>query len=316
MNISNPIDSILARHFSGEELTVEERRELEAYQASHAEEYRKIESMVGSLSERPRPILVDTGKAWEQVASRLGLGAGRPLLRRLAPWLAVAASLMLLVGIGWALMGESAAADELRYANQGTRDTTLLLPDGSSITLAPFAEAVFAEQGTDRMRHVDLQGKATFDVKHNGQPFRVDAGRLRVDVLGTVFSVDAASEDHGHVVVKSGRVQVSLGHQSVELTAGEQVDVDNGTIGHKHQSQPAAAKIHVFSFDNTQVGEAAEEVGKAFDVRIDVDASIATANRVTTRMEVTSPMQALREFALLCGCRCDSVAPMRYRLRR
>ncbi len=316
MNTSHNIDEILARHFSGEPLSADERMAVEAYKADNEEEYRKVESILENMPDEAPAMAVDTDRAWQNVEPRLAEPGRKPLLRRLYPVLAVAASLLLLVGIGlWAprLMSSDGTR---HYANNGTNDSTFMLPDGSQMVLSPLASADFSMQDGDQLRHVALQGKAFFDVKHSGQAFRVDAGDLRVDVLGTSFTVDATNDDHGHVMVKTGRVQVSMGHQAVELTAGEQVDVDNGTIGHKKQTQPAALKTHEFSFDNTPIRDAAEEVGKALDVQIDVDAAVAADNRVTTHMEITTPKQALHEFALLCGCRYDSISPLRYRLKR
>ncbi|MBM6991759.1 MAG: FecR domain-containing protein [Prevotella sp.] len=316
MNTPNNIDEILARHFSGEPLSDEARQALEAYKADNEEEYRKVETILENMPDEAPSMDVDTDRAWENVEARLSPPASRSLLRRLYPVLAVAASLLLLVGIGlWAtrVLGSDGS---VRYANDGSRDTSIVLPDGSRMVLSPLASAEYRVENGNRQRRVELQGKAFFDVNHNGQAFRVGAGDLLVDVLGTAFTVDATNDDHGHVTVKSGRVQVSTGKQTIVLVQGEQVSVDNGTISHKQKTQPEALKPHSFHFDNTLIGDAAAEVGKALDVEIEVDARIAADNRVTTHMEVTTPMQALREFALLCGCRYDSISPLKYRLRR
>ncbi len=67
---------------------------------------------------------------------------------------------------------------------------------------------------TSTVRTVTLDGgEAYFEVVHDARhPFVVLAGNRRITDLGTKFSVSREG-DHVQVVVKEGRVRVTLSHQ-------------------------------------------------------------------------------------------------------
>jgi transmembrane sensor len=79
-----------------------------------------------------------------------------------------------------------------------------------------------------------LQGRAVFDVVHDGRPFVVHVGADRVIVLGTRFQVDRR-QDNDNVVVTLMRGSVSVDLASsdaqVQLQPGQQMSWQEGT-GH------------------------------------------------------------------------------------
>ena len=189
----------------------------------------------------------------------------------------------------------------------------MTLPDGTTVILSPAASVEYLEKSGKVERHITLRGEAFFNVIHNGRPFSVHAGRLRVDVLGTSFTVDAKTSGKEQVTVSTGRVQVMLGSQTVILTEGEQVSVKDDNLGYKVQLNPKKA-IHTFVFENTPIREAVGRIEKEMDVRIDVDETLVVGNAITTRMNIREPMDAVRELALLCNCHYDSISPLRYKI--
>lgn len=67
-----------------------------------------------------------------------------------------------------------------------------------------------------------VRGGFRFRVTHDpSRVFRVVAGAVQVEVLGTEFSVQHAPHDRARVEVYSGRVRVSANGQRTELVAGE-----------------------------------------------------------------------------------------------
>ncbi len=311
MNTPKDIDNILARHFSGESLLADEQTALADYQTTHAEEYRRVEALQRALTADDVTLNVDVEAAWQKVETCLSEPQRRPLLRRLYPVLAVAASLLLLVGIGLRVF-RSVMPQARLYANNALTDTTVVLPDGSYVVLASSASMEYAENSAERHRTVTLKGKAFFDVRHDGRAFSVEAGNLRVDVLGTSFKVDVTDKACGRVSVSTGRVQVSTGRESMVLTRGEQVKVKDGRIGKKERTPEQPDEVVTFVFDAAPIREAVARVEKEMDVEIRVSPTVSSDNKVTTRMQITSPAQAVREFAMLCGCRYDSISPLRY----
>ncbi|VCU70069.1 fec operon regulator FecR [Pigmentiphaga humi] len=124
------------------------------------------------------------------------------------------------------------------YATVRGQQTALRLPDGSEVTLDVATRLEVALYR--RRREIRLeQGQAVFDVSRDpSRPFVVMAGRTRVAVLGTRFSVRHTpgfpGADTVRVTVDHGRVRVSggvSGDAAVELTDGQQVSGDGGGLG-------------------------------------------------------------------------------------
>ncbi len=84
------------------------------------------------------------------------------------------------------------------------------LPDGSQISLNKGSELEYAKNFNKNKRVVKLKGEAFFKVAHNPKkPFIVKAGKLKIEVVGTEFNVNAKSrKGNVEVVVSSGKVLV------------------------------------------------------------------------------------------------------------
>ncbi len=84
------------------------------------------------------------------------------------------------------------------------------LPDGSQISLNAGSELEYARNFNKNKRVVKLKGEAFFKVAHNpNKPFIVKAGKLKIEVVGTEFNVNAKSrKGNVEVIVNSGKVLV------------------------------------------------------------------------------------------------------------
>lgn len=125
--------------------------------------------------------------------------------------LALAASLLLVVTLGWsvyqrAFPGLGTTQDQHFRTGVG-QTTTVTLPEGSVVTLD--AETEMRLRETPRERRVDLiGGRAFFRVASDrSRPFTVNAGGKSVRAIGTAFEV---SFEHGNMVVTlaEGKVRV------------------------------------------------------------------------------------------------------------
>lgn len=102
----------------------------------------------------------------------------------------------------------------------------LVLDDGSAI--APATEATVlevTEQSAARTTVHLRSGGARFRVRHDGRRlFRVEAGPLEIEDLGTVFRIDHQAGGKIHVAVSEGRVAVLYPARKtrMELGAGEE----------------------------------------------------------------------------------------------
>jgi len=154
----------------------------------------------------------------------------RPLPVYRQPWLQLAASLLLVLGLGywlWATQLQSipaTLADRLTYQYQVADQSTKLvetvnntlttmpvrLSDGSLVVLRPQARISYAAQLSGPRREVYLSGEAFFEVqKDPTKPFLIYANGLVAKVLGTSFLIRANPADKDVTVeVKTGKVAV------------------------------------------------------------------------------------------------------------
>lgn len=157
-----------------------------------------------------------------------------PWFRRTAPALALAACLMLAIGIGCRLWWLPAATvSPIEYTTGVGRQRTLVLKDGSKIVLDTASQLQVKYSSGERQLTL-LHGRADFQVSHDpARPFvvRVDGGSITA--TGTRFQVQAANNVDivtllkGQVVVASNDTKQDKSEQ-VTLQAGERVAIRPG----------------------------------------------------------------------------------------
>jgi ferric-dicitrate binding protein FerR (iron transport regulator) len=165
----------------------------------------------------------------ESQVSRILISTEAPSIKTYAfkftqTWIAVAASLLLILGLGWAISWKmqraQPASDYTQYVseaivpmkevvNQTGRKMNVQLPDGSVVSLSPASRISYAPQFVrDKKREVYLSGEAFFDVKKDAlNPFFVYAHGLVTRVVGTSFLVKT-TDSNVEVLVRTGRVSV------------------------------------------------------------------------------------------------------------
>lgn len=108
--------------------------------------------------------------------------------------------------------------------------TSLILPDGSKVTLNAGSTLSYPTVFTGKERKVFIEGEGFFEVKHDVEhPFVVKANDIYVKVLGTKFNVKAYGEESNiEVTLSEGRVEVSLknGVSAIQMEPMDQVDFD------------------------------------------------------------------------------------------
>lgn len=133
-----------------------------------------------------------SGRMWDNLEQRMG-PPGRIVTTRWrrAGW---AASVLLLCCIGGMLWLSRGRGEALTYTTDASQKRTVILPDGSLVTLNSNSAISYREK--EKGREVELAGEAYFDVKHDKRrPFFVTAAEVSVKVLGTSFNVKAYESD-------------------------------------------------------------------------------------------------------------------------
>ena len=110
---------------------------------------------------------------------------------------------------------------------QNSERKKIVLKYGSTVWLNSGTQLYYSNNFEGTTREVTLKGEAFFDVKRiPEQPFEVEVNKLTVTVLGTSFNI-RETDSATVVIVETGTVQVSDGHQSIVLNAGEQIIIGN-----------------------------------------------------------------------------------------
>lgn len=212
---------------------------------------------------------LDTPKAWQKVMARVGnweeveyAKKARVIRMRPLHWIAVTASLLILVAVG----AYTLLQPKVVTFSSDVEVVACHLPDGTQVMLAPHSSLSYL---ADNCRSVEMKGCAYFQVKHDEQhPFDVNGERGHVRVLGTQFLVDERKEGTSEVIVTSGKVFFSArdAHQGILLTKGKQarllLDAEKPEMMGECNVNDVAWATHQLHFDNTPLQEVLQELSK------------------------------------------------------
>jgi transmembrane sensor len=177
----------------------------------------------------------DLDKEWDRLERRIHRSGKVTVLTMHVLRRAVGIAASLLVGLGLGIAGYAIyqGPEIQKQAIQnievplGSR-STILLSDGTKVTLNAGSRLTLAEGFGKKEREVNLEGEAYFVIAHNpGKIFRVKTSSLVVNAYGTIFNVKAyPGEKSAETTLIEGSVGVQLRggkHDQVLLKPGEQV---------------------------------------------------------------------------------------------
>ncbi|MGJ7029664.1 FecR family protein [Niabella hirudinis] len=152
--------------------------------------------------------------------------------------IAVAASLLLLVGLGGYLLytqGKELPKQNVVATRKGSK-SYILLPDGTQVWLNADSKVSYDEDFGKADREIVLTGEAYFDVvKDKNRPFIIHTATIDVKVLGTIFNVKAYGNDRStETTLIRGSVEVSMRKDPARkflLEPFEKISINNsGTV--------------------------------------------------------------------------------------
>lgn len=225
---------------------------------------------------------------------------------------AVAASLLLAVGVTWLLLSGPPAPEPVAAAT--TAVATYTAPDGSTIRLRPHS-TLYRIAATDARRY-RLEGEAFFDVATRAEPFIVDAGALQVRVLGTRFTAHTWGQPA--VFLQEGRVRVRTTARSdtVTLAPGQQsMLAADGTLTPPAPADTLAALDWLrdeIALDGQPAGAVVAELAHHYDLTITLPDPVA-AETLSGRIALETPQQSLSDLGVVLGGRFERVDARTYR---
>lgn len=197
-----------------------------------------------------------------RVQQRRSLVSKRKVYRT---WLSIAASIMLLLGLGLLNNNQQWISLEKTIVYQAQDAVKeVVLYDGSTVWLNAHSSLTAPEKFNHGQRRVKLNGEAYFEVARNeAKPFKIKAGKTVTKVLGTSFNVKMDTiQSSVSVVVNSGKVAFyPKGHRrnGVILLAGDMASFEalNSEINKtkNHNLNYLAWKTHILTFQSAPLKE-------------------------------------------------------------
>ncbi|MDR1849103.1 MAG: FecR domain-containing protein [Zoogloeaceae bacterium] len=273
-----------------------ERSRFEAWLMSdpaHAREYSAFEEFWQRL---------DKPQGWEKVD--LGMDRKREQRRRL-----------LKKGLGIALLGMAggeaiwwqwrhAAVWEIALQSEIGQARREILDDGSQLTLGAASAAQVSYSRAER-RIALQQGEAAFDVVRDVEyPFIVEAGDLRVNVLGTRFAVTRLV-DRTRISVEHGRVQIETDpfwrRQRILLQDGEVAELAWSPHAEARLARVRHSAAGAFAFErgfidlqNANLAEIAATFSRYRQMPVVLAGSARSESRVTASVNAADIENFLR----------------------
>ena len=236
--------------------------------------------------------------------------AGKTSIARLAPWaIAAAAAIVAIVSLrsrvttdddvipGWAATEVVTGASEL---------ATVKLGEGSVVRLGPSSRLRVL---SNRAREVSLEGRAFFAVERMPRyPLRVHTRNGDARVLGTRFEL-ATNADRLELRVVEGRVALSTPREQIDVAAGEEAGVQNGTVARPTRfAGPAAAASWVgtfLAFRATPLREAAREIERVYGTPVTISDSALARETITASLTDRPVQEVVNVVCSVLNAHCE-----------
>lgn len=185
---------------------------------------------------------------------------------------------------------------EMKMTKRGEK-LTLMLPDGSMVKLNAESSLKYAKSFAAQ-REVYLQGEAYFEVEQDSlHPFKVKAGGVDTEVLGTSFNVNQSAKDSMvQVAVTSGKVVVTSqhGNERYYLLPTEVLTYKPSKVTKCHFDEELLLgwKDGILAFENASM----EEIARRLSAWYDVDFEIRGQTNVERKFSGKFKKRSLRQI--------------------
>jgi hypothetical protein len=163
--------------------------------------------------------------------------------------------------------------------------STVLLADGTQISLNSGSRLVYPSQFSESKREVYLEGEGLFNVKKNeDKPFYVQTNRFEVQVFGTTFNLQAyENEDLYNAVLVEGKVNMKLNKglfpESVELLPNQMASL---TENHEQIRLETISNIRDYTswasgyleFSNGNIEALVKKISMYYNIQIELKGNV------------------------------------------
>ncbi|WP_152439744.1 FecR family protein [Arcticibacter svalbardensis] len=228
---------LLKKYFEGKASLTEKQQ---VYQYFKGEDMTLFDEYINDQESDPSifPIDPEYKEEFYQKIRRLipKKAPSKQVITRITPILKLAASVLLISGIGSLIWLGARAPNNAQkqfllkaFYNNSSVMRKMTLSDGTFVWLNPGTTITYNKTNyADTSREVQLSGEAFFDVAHDSaKPFRVHTGNLTTTVRGTAFNVEAYQRENTmRIILVRGNVEIQAGNTNSKLTAGQMLLFD------------------------------------------------------------------------------------------
>jgi ferric-dicitrate binding protein FerR (iron transport regulator) len=295
------------KHLLGEASPEEEQavREWMNENATNKEYYNQLKKIWDNSKNLAADSSLDVDKAWERFQKRVDVQNEIPkILRRSRfSWMRIAASIILITGLGFAayFMVNNNESKEM-VAQTGQNVLVDTLPDGSVITLNKRSTITYPSKFKGNTRAIALKGEAFFNVAPDKKkPFIISVNDVQVTVVGTSFNIKTEN-GNTEVVVETGIVRVTRSGKTVDLIAGEKIVLSaNDSIAKKEKVTDKLYNYYrskLFVCEGTPLWKLVQVINEAYDVNIVIGRRELNDMKLTTTFNNESLDQILEVIRL------------------
>lgn len=228
-------------------------------------------------------------KIWEKVEQGMQQKRRFTFFRSYRLRLAAAGiALLVLAGAYWYFTGN--VVYETGYATS----QQIILPDQSRVTLNAHSRLWYARSWPwSKQRSVWLQGEAFFDVKHQGDTFRLYVKDVSITVLGTAFNVKDR-RDKTDVVLQRGRIRIDVSNNSrfsTILAPGEGWEYRRGEVAAIQHTVDTTAAIAWTQQQLVLEGTTVKEVIQLLEDNYGYHVVLEDSSLAEKKLRGTVPMQ-------------------------
>ncbi len=164
---------------------------------------------------------------------------------------------------------------------RGSKIVNLTLSDGTKVWLNAESSLRYPTAFAGKERKVEMTGEVYFEVVHNtAKPFKVGAGGMGIQVLGTHFNVNAYNDEASvKTTLLEGSVQIARNGTEEILKPGQQANLHaNGSMNISDEvdlDEVMAWKNGSFLFNNQDIKSIMRQVSRWYNVDVSFEGSIS-----------------------------------------
>ncbi|MCC8134436.1 MAG: FecR domain-containing protein [Tannerellaceae bacterium] len=296
---------LLISHFKQETGQEEEKALLDWRKQPDQEKiYRELRSVWEQVLNSSQGYTLDADYYWKQFEKRIEQKRPVPVPLRTFRIALVAASVLLILGVGLAYWGgknlPSSPEEILQSYTTLNGKSRMVLPDGSLVWLHAGSTLNYKTTFTEN-RELFLEGEALFEVERkDGKPFFVRTGEITVEVHGTRFNVEAY-QDNPEIKVSliHGSVSVGNGGERLMMSPGDRVSFHKEerifTLQKEDMFFESSWANESYSFEAKTLEYICRYLERWYHVEIKLDPSIATT-QVYTFTLTDEPLETILQI--------------------